>query len=58
MSILEYYLMINTVLQLNRFAEKAGVKTRGQLLPALIEKQEIISFELAKLISDKLRKQP
>ena len=54
--------MIQTVTQLNRFSEKAGVKTQAQLLPALIDRKELISASLAKLITDKsfdkLTKQP
>jgi len=44
-------MMINSVAQLNAFAAQNGVKAKGQLLPKLIEKKEIISASLAKLIT-------
>ena len=48
--LLIYKVMINTVQQLNKFAEDRGVKTHGDLLPKLIEHKELVSFEIAKLI--------
>ncbi len=42
--------MINSTLQLNDFRAKMGVKTQGEVLAKLIETQERISFEVAKLI--------
>lgn len=46
--------MINSVKQLNDWAVKAGVKHQNQLLPRLIEKREIITPQIAKLIMQKL----
>lgn len=43
-------MMINSTLQLNKFAAQMGVKTRGELLLKLIEKKELISHPVAKLI--------
>ena len=45
--------MINSTLQLNKFAAQKGVKTHGELLTKLIESKEIISYELAKLFTEK-----
>lgn len=42
--------MINTIAELNKFVEKEGIKAQGQLLPRLIERKELISSEIAKLI--------
>ena len=43
--------MIATTNQLNKFAQQAGVKEQGELLVKLIERQEIVSPVIAKLIS-------
>jgi hypothetical protein len=58
-SILAYNqtMMINSTLQLNKFAVQMGAKTRGELLLKLIEKKEIVSVPVAKLIADKLAQQ-
>lgn len=51
MTILLFYKsMIQTVKDLNSFADKVGTKTQGQLLSALIEKKEVINHNLATLI--------
>ena len=44
-------MMINTVSQLNKFAAQVGVKGHGELLVKLIEKQEIVSVPMARLIA-------
>ena len=45
-------MMINTTTQLNDFAKKAGVKTREQLLPELIKSKELVSANIAQLVSE------
>ena len=45
--------MINSVKDLNKFAEDKGVKAHGELLSKLIEHKELISFQIAKLLTEK-----
>lgn len=42
--------MIDTVKQLNEFVASEGLETQSQILPRLIERKELISLSLAKLI--------
>ena len=48
-------MMINSPTQLNDFARREGVRTKAQLLPKLIERQELINYEMAKLIIEHKR---
>jgi hypothetical protein len=43
-------MMIQNIQQLNKFANREGVKTVDQLLPKLIESRELVSANIAKLI--------
>lgn len=45
--------MIDTFTKLNRFAEQADVKHQGQLLPKLIEHRELVSSNIARLVTNK-----
>jgi hypothetical protein len=45
-------MMIQNIQQLNKFANREGVKTVDQLLPKLIESGELVSFSIAKLLTD------
>jgi len=47
-------IMISTVRQLNAFIDLAQVKSKGEIVLKLIEKQERISADMAKLIVNKL----
>jgi len=43
-------MMIQNIQQLNKFIALAGVKSEAGIIPALIQKQEIISENVARLI--------
>ena len=47
----ETNMMISTTKQLNEFAQKAGVKHHGQLLPKLIEHKELVTSNIARLVT-------
>ena len=46
-------MMIQTVKQLNTFIAQNGVESPRLIVPALIEKKEVISFQMAKLVTEK-----
>lgn len=48
------YMMISSTLQLNDFANREGVKTVDQLLPRLIESKELVSANIARLVTGTL----
>ena len=51
MSLLPETNMINSIQDLNKFAEKVGVKSHSQLLPKLIEHKELVSSNIARLVT-------
>lgn len=46
-------MMINSTLQLNEFMEKNRVKNTAAIIPMLVEKKELITPQVAKLILKK-----
>ena len=50
--------MINSVEQLNKFAIQERLEHERDILPRLIERQELISFEIAKLLTNKTHPLP
>ena len=55
MSLLPETNMINSIQDLNKFAEKVGVKSHSQLLPKLIEHKELVSSNIARLVAGNVR---
>lgn len=46
-------MMINNLKQLNDFVEKSGVKSENHIIPKLIESGEIVSAEIARVITSR-----
>lgn len=46
--------MIDNIKQLHKFIKSAGVDSPNSLIPKLAEKKELISPQMAKLITDDL----